>query len=107
MRRLDASRVSVRLGGAEIVVPDTVAAEGEVTVAVRPEAISVEMPPGPANALPGAIAKASYLGTHMEYSIETEAGILFATCPRVERPPAVGDKVALVLASRGVITING
>ena len=26
--------------------------------------------------------KASYLGTHMEYSIDTAAGTLFATCPR-------------------------
>ena len=39
-----------------------------------PEAITVEPAPGPAGALPGTIAKASYLGTHMEYSIDTAAG---------------------------------
>ena len=62
--------------------------------------------PGPP-ARSGTIAKASYLGTHMEYSIDTAAGALFATCPRVERPLAAGDKVALVLAPRGVIVVAG
>ena len=105
VRRLDAGRVSVRLGSTEIVVADAAAAEGEAIVAVRPEAISVETVPGPANALPGTIAKASYLGTHMEYSIDTAAGALFATCPKVERPLVAGDEVALVLSPRGVIVV--
>ena len=39
----------------------------------------------------------------MEYSIDTVAGPLFATCPRVERPLGVGTAVALSLAARGVI----
>jgi len=42
----------------------------------------------------------------MEYSIETEAGMLFATCPKVERPLEAGDKVALVLAPRGIIVVE-
>ena len=70
---------------------------GEVDVAVRPEAITVEAAPGLAGSLPGRIAKASYLGTHMEYSVDTAAGRLFATCPRVDRPLAAGDAVGLVL----------
>jgi iron(III) transport system ATP-binding protein len=106
VRRLDAGRVRVRLGDTEVDVADAKAPDGEATVAVRPEAITVETAPGPANALPGTIAKASYLGTHMEYSIDTEAGALFATCPRVERPLSAGDKVALVLAPRGVIVVK-
>jgi iron(III) transport system ATP-binding protein len=81
--------------------------DGEASIAVRPEAITVETLPGPAGALAGRIAKASYLGTHMEYSIDTAAGTLFATCPRVERPLAVGERVALVLAPRGVIVVDG
>ncbi len=106
VRRLDGSRVRVRLGSAEIEIPDATAAEGPAMVAVRPEAITVEAAPGPAGALPGTIAKANYLGTHMEYSIDTEAGTLFATCPRVDRPLAAADKVALVLAPRGVIVVR-
>jgi iron(III) transport system ATP-binding protein len=104
--RLDTEHVRVRLGPAEIDIEDTTAPDGEAKVAVRPEAISVETMPGPPGALPGIVAKASYVGTHIEYSIDTEAGTLFATCPKVERPLVAGDKVALVLAPRGVIVVS-
>ena len=107
VRRLDASRVRLRLGSVELDIESATSADGDVTVAIRPEAISVETVPGPDGALPGAIVKSSYVGTHMEYSIETDAGTLFATCPRVDRPLGVGDKVALVLAPRGVIVVDG
>jgi len=106
LRRLDRERVRLRLGEVEIELADATAGDGEVTVAVRPEAIAVETAPGPADALGGTVAKASYLGTHMEYSIETAAGLLFATCPRVDRPLAVGAKAALVLSPRGLIVVG-
>jgi len=106
VHRLTPERVRVRLGDTEVEVADATAVDGDATVAIRPEAIAVETAPGSAGALPGMIAKASYLGTHMEYSIDTPAGTLFATCPRVERPLAAGDKVALVLAPRGVIVVE-
>jgi iron(III) transport system ATP-binding protein len=106
VRRLDPTRVKVRLGEAEIEIADTGATDGEAMVAVRPEAITVEPSPGPAGTLAGRIAKASYLGTHMEYSIDTTAGTLFATCPRVERPLTAGTSVAIGLAARGVIIVG-
>jgi iron(III) transport system ATP-binding protein len=107
VQRLGPDKVRVHLGPAEIEIESRTARDGEAKIAVRPEAIAVEAVPGPAGALPGTVAKASYLGTHMEYSIDTEAGALFATCPRVDRPFAAGDKVALVLAPRGVIVVEG
>jgi len=106
VRRLDKEQVAVRLGDSEIVVADSTAADGEATVAVRPEAIIVEIAPGPIGALPGTIVTASYLGTHMEYSIDTAAGALFATCPQTDRPLAAGAAVALVLSPRGVIVVQ-
>lgn len=106
VRRLDPAHVRVRLGDLEVEIPDSTAVDGNVTVAVRPEAISVDVAPGHAGALAGTIAKASYLGTHMEYSIDTAAGALFATCPKVDRPLNAGTAVALSLASRGVIIVG-
>jgi iron(III) transport system ATP-binding protein len=105
VRRLDAAHVRVRLGDVEIDIADSGAIDGDATIADRPEAITVEPAPGRNGSLAGTIAKASYLGTHMEYSIETVAGLLFATCPRVERPLGVGTAVALSLAARGVIVV--
>ena len=104
--RLSPTRVRVQLGDAALEIDDASAREGEVTVAVRPEAIVVELAPGRSGSLAGTIAKSSYLGTHMEYSIDTAAGTLFATCPKVDRPLASGDKVALMLAPRGVIIVE-
>jgi iron(III) transport system ATP-binding protein len=108
LRRLDAATVRVRLGDCEIDVADASAADDEATVAIRPESIAVERPADAGtNSLAGTIAKASYLGTHMEYSIDTAAGVLFATCPHVDRPLATGEPVALRLAPRGVIVVEG
>ena len=104
-RRIGPKQIRLRLGDAEIDLADETASDGEVTVAIRPEAITVETNSGPAGALAGTIAKASYLGTHMEYSIDTAAGLLFATCPRVERPLGPGSPVSLLLAPRGVIVV--
>ena len=107
VRRLDGERVAATLGDVELVVPNTDAADGGATFAIRPEAITVETAPGPAGALKGTITKSSYVGTHMEYTIDTAAGALFATCMRVERPLAPGAAVALVLAPRGVLVLAG
>ncbi len=107
VRRLDAGRVAATLGDVELVVANTDAADGAATFAIRPEAITVETAPGPGGALKGTVTKSSYVGTHMEYTIDTAAGALFATCVRVERPLAPGDAVALVFASRGVIVVAG
>ncbi|MGE0425035.1 MAG: TOBE domain-containing protein, partial [Reyranellaceae bacterium] len=73
---------------------------------VRPESITVERAPGGAGSLAGRITKATYVGTQMEYTIETAVGALFATCPRVDRPLAAGDDVALTLAPRGLLVVD-
>jgi iron(III) transport system ATP-binding protein len=106
VRRLDGERIVVRLGNADIVVPDRDAADGETDLAVRPETIAIERGPAPAGALAGTVAKAAYVGTHMEYTIDTAAGTLFAVCPRVDRPLAPGEAVALTLAPRGVLVLT-
>ena len=107
VRRLGADSVAATLGELELVVPNVGAADGTATFAIRPEAITVETIPGLAGALKGTVSKSSYVGTHMEYTIDTAAGSLFATCPRVERPLAPGAAVALMLAPRGVIVVAG
>jgi iron(III) transport system ATP-binding protein len=100
-------RVAVKLGDSEIVVTGTAVADGETDIAVRPETVTIDPAPGSAGSLPGRVVKATYVGTHMEYTVETAAGVLFAICPRVDRPLAAGHAVALSLAPRGILVVGG
>ncbi|TWT01243.1 ABC transporter ATP-binding protein [Reyranella sp. CPCC 100927] len=105
VKRLDGERIVVRLGDAAFTVDDSRAADGETTVAIRPETVAIQRGPASDGALAGTITKAAYVGTHMEYTIDTAAGALFAVCPRVDRPLAPGEAVALTLAPRGIIVV--
>ena len=59
----------VRVGGVELHLPHRGAAPGRVKVAVRPESLRLSAAPPAGPALEGRIAKAAYLGTHMEYTV--------------------------------------
>jgi ABC-type Fe3+/spermidine/putrescine transport system ATPase subunit len=94
-RRLDPATVRVRLGGAEIDIADTTAADGDVAVAVRPEAISVELAPGPAGTLAGTIAKSSYVARTWSIRSTRRRERCSPPVRRVERPLAAGHRSGL------------
>ena len=89
--RLDAGRVEVALGATRLVLADTEAVAGPALLAIRPTAI------GWGEALTGQVAKAAYLGSHMEYEIAVP-GVpepLFAIVHDVAHPRAIGASVAI------------
>ena len=89
--RLDAGRVEVALGATRLVLADTEAVAGPALLAIRPTAI------GWGEALVGQVAKAAYLGSHMEYEIAVP-GVpepLFAIVHDVAHPRAIGASVAI------------
>ena len=73
----DAALSKVRLGAAEVSLPRGKAVKGAAKLMVRPNAVRLRRQPV-AGSLKARIAKASYIGKHMEYTIETPAGELFA-----------------------------
>ncbi len=77
--------------------------DGDVVLSIRPEAILI----GPEGSAPlsGTIRKAAYLGNVMEYTIDTDAGELFAVSGAVDAPLAPGTRVGLSFAQHGVTTI--
>jgi len=103
VRRCDDTLGELTLGPLRLSVPHYGIADGDVDVAIRPEAIAIR--PVGTTALRGVVRKAAYLGGVIEYNIESDIGVLFVIARNVEHPLAVGTEVALALAAHGVIAI--
>ena len=101
--RRDATLAHVAIGPLTVTIAHRGIADGEVDVAIRPEAITLE----PAGTTPfaGRVRKSAYLGSVMEYTIDTAIGPLFVVDDSVDQPLAVGADVAVALAPHGVIAM--
>jgi iron(III) transport system ATP-binding protein len=98
-------RAIVRLGPLELDLSRRGAAKGPVKLAVRSECITLHAVRPDAPAIGGRITKASYLGKHVEYTVETVLGALFVidhSDPRLLPP---GREVWITLAMRGVVIV--
>ena len=95
----------VRVGGVELRLPHRGAGLGPVKVAVRPESLRLSDAPPPGPALEGRIAKAAYLGTHMEYTVSTAVGELFVVDREVTRPAPAGTPVWVSFEDHGVTVV--
>ena len=95
----------VRVGGVELRLPHRGAGVGPVKVAVRPESLRLSTAPPPGPALEGRVAKAAYLGTHMEYTVSTPVGELFVVDRLVARPAPAGTPVWVSFEDHGVTVV--
>ncbi len=95
----------VRIGNAVHHLPARELPPGPVRVAIRPEAIRLS-DQGENDAIEGTVRKATYLGNHMEYTVDTPLGELFATDHRIEAPIDPGAEVAVTLAAHGVTLVR-
>jgi iron(III) transport system ATP-binding protein len=102
---IEDGRARVTLGGLVLDVPTEGAPSGEVTVAIRPQAIRLGTDPGP-DGLPVTVRKATYLGSHMEYALESAVGDLFAIDPEVGRAIAAGATAHARLDPRGIALVG-
>jgi iron(III) transport system ATP-binding protein len=104
---VDGDHAVVRIGGIEkrLRHRGLAGASGTVDVAIRPEAIRLSPEPL-ANGIQGRVQKASYLGSHLEYSVETALGTLFVIDHRIDAPLAPGATVSIQLAPRGVTLVR-
>jgi iron(III) transport system ATP-binding protein len=103
LKRRDSTDGDVALGPLTVPLAHRGLPDGEIDVAIRPEAIQLEA--AGASPLEGVVRKAAYLGYTMEYTIDTSIGALFTIDSRVERPLAAGTTVAVAFAPHGVIAI--
>ena len=74
-------------------------------VAIRPESLRLSTTPPAGPALEGRVAKAAYLGTHMEYTVSTSVGELFVVDRMVTRPTPAGTAVWVAFEDHGVTVV--
>jgi iron(III) transport system ATP-binding protein len=106
VRPLDRETAEVRVGPVTLRLRRRGAGAGPAKIAVRPESLLL-VAAGTAGTLDGTILKAAYLGTHMEYTVRTEQGDLFAIDRAVLEPKPVGTRVSLAFADHGVTLVSG
>ncbi len=95
---------TVMLEDLTLELPHQGLAPGSVTVAIRPEAILLK--PQTEAGIHGVIRKATYLGGHMDYTVETSLGELFVMDAVMDAVHEAGDEVHLQLKRRGVSLVN-
>ncbi|MFP4269659.1 MAG: TOBE domain-containing protein [Alphaproteobacteria bacterium] len=78
---------------------------GTTWLAIRPEAWRIYDAPA-ANRLEARVARASYLGDHVEYRLATPVGEVFAVDADVARLRGPEDVVWLDVTSRGMILVD-
>ena len=74
--------------------------------AIRPEAIRLARS-GAAEGISGSVSKAVYLGSHIEYVVQTQLGDLFVIDPNVDTFHATGDAVSVSFVPHGVTLVPG
>ncbi|CAD7054246.1 ABC transporter ATP-binding protein [Pseudorhizobium endolithicum] len=102
---IEGEEAMIRLGSLTHKVPKRdVMQAGEAKLAVRPNAITLE----PAADAPfgGVISHAAYLGDHVEYEVETEAGRIFVVDQAVDRILPSTTPVSVGFKQRGIAIIT-
>ena len=103
VRRVEGGRATVSLGPLRLELDARGLAPGPARLAVRPDRFRLVAPGD--DALSGTVAKASYIGRHMEYRVDTARGALFVVDPAVDRPLAVGEAVGVRCADSGPVLL--
>jgi iron(III) transport system ATP-binding protein len=98
-------RALVRLGSLDLDLARRGVRKGPVTLAVRSESMTLHAARPDVPALPGRVTKASYLGKHREYTVETSLGALFVIDRSDMDLLPSGCEVWITLAARAVAIV--
>jgi iron(III) transport system ATP-binding protein len=102
---LEGEQALVRIGGVlELRLPHRGLGPGPVRIAVRPQALRLL---APGQGIAAEVSKASYLGDHVEYTLATALGELFAIEHHGERIAQAGERVGLGLRGQGIALLAG
>ncbi|KRA00032.1 sugar ABC transporter substrate-binding protein [Mesorhizobium sp. Root157] len=98
-------RAKVSIGPVTITTPARGHAGGPAKLAVRPNRIMIS-PAGAKNSLPATVRKATYVGSHMEYMVDTPSGAIFVVSPEVDTVHASGQSIGLQFPAGGPVLVD-
>ncbi len=78
---------------------------GAASLAARPGRLELH-PEGTRDSIPGRLDKVTYVGSHLEFLVETEFGEVFVVSEDVDSPMRAGQSVGLKFAERGPVLIS-
>jgi len=102
--RVEDGVAEVRIGDQIRSFPARGLGPGAAQIAVRPSRLRLTTPDVD-GVIPGVLAKSTYVGSRMEYLVETELGEIFVTNEAVDEVVAAGAKVGVALGERGPVLI--
>jgi len=97
----DGDTAEIDIDGYRIQLPSRNLPVGTATLAVRPS----RMITGADEGFPARVAKATYVGVHMEYTLEAAFGSMFAIQDNVYNPLEIGQDVKVSFAIPGPVLI--
>ncbi|MBA5776042.1 ABC transporter ATP-binding protein [Stappia sp. F7233] len=101
----DSGKAKVDIGGVEILVPDRPLDAEDVLVAIRPNAITLDTSDEAAG-LRVKVRKTVYLGSHIEYALESDLGEFFAIDHNVAAAVKPGTSAVARFIDRGTAMVS-
>ncbi len=102
---IDRGWANVQVGNAETKLLDRGMKHGKTQVAIRPESLQIS-DRNISNSIGAEVVKATYLGTHLEYTLDSAVGELFVVEPDVRNPIRIGSTVSVRLRDRGITLVG-
>jgi iron(III) transport system ATP-binding protein len=100
---VEGDMMRVMIGGTTLSLPARGLRTGPATLAIRYAA--VRLVAGGGGALTGTVRKATYLGSHWEFTIDSPIGELFVIEPDLSNSLTVGAPVAITFRDRGLALV--
>ena len=102
---IDGDWANVRVGHAETRLPSRGMKPGSTQVAIRPESLQISDKDAPGS-IEAEVVKATYLGSHMEYTLDTAVGKLFVVEPDISNAISIGSTISVRLRNHGIALVE-
>ena len=98
---VDGDMATIEIEGYRHTLPSRGLSPGAATIAVRPSRLVIDAGDG----VPATVAKATYVGVRMEYTLTGEFGQVFAVHENVDTPLEPGTNVRMGFAGKGPVLL--